>query len=386
MDYLSFLESKPLYYNKIDTKRFPTIYKKLRLDLKATTSIHIVGTNAKGSTGRFIASALHSAGYSVAHYSSPHILKFNERIWLNGADIDDIRLQVAHEKLLGLLDTQSADRLSYFEYTTLLFVVVATECDYAVVEAGLGGEHDATASLEYQLSIFTPIDLDHQALLGDTIEQIATTKLRSMAEVAIVSPQPHAITETIALQIAKEGDSKILKVENLLQKDDIITLLKVATKHELPEYMYDNLQLAAAALNYLNIEFNSNSFDTRLFGRLSKIGTDIYLDVGHNALAAQAIADEFKGKKINLIYNTLGDKEYEVILKILKPIIKEVLIIDIDDRRAVDTLALHGVLEHLNITYREFTNIAPDEKYLIFGSFSVAEAFLNRYRSFVDQN
>ncbi len=164
--------------------------------------IHIVGTNGKGSTGRFLATALIRSGKKTGHYTSPHIVRFNERIWINGTEIADDHLEAAHQKLLALLTSECADSLSYFEYTTLLAMMAFEECEYVVLEAGLGGEFDATNVFDKVLSIFTPIDFDHSAFLGNTIESIAGTKLRSMQTVALMGKQPHIETKIIARQIA----------------------------------------------------------------------------------------------------------------------------------------------------------------------------------------
>jgi len=120
MDVFEFLERKPLFYKKIDLNRMPNAYKLIKDKLNLTPIVHIVGTNGKGSTGRFLAHTLLKRGFSVGHYTSPHILKFNERIWINGRDISDDELQKVHLKLQKLLPKDVSETLSYFEYTTLL--------------------------------------------------------------------------------------------------------------------------------------------------------------------------------------------------------------------------------------------------------------------------
>ncbi len=171
-----FLEAKPLYYDKIDHERVHKAYAILKTKIRHPKTLHLVGTNGKGSTGRMVAHLAFKAGLLVGHYSSPHILKFNERIWLDGVDASDEILELAHQELFGLLGNAISDSLSYFEYTTLLAFVVFQTCDLMVLEAGLGGEFDATNVCDKELSILTPIGLDHQDFLGETIEEIATTK------------------------------------------------------------------------------------------------------------------------------------------------------------------------------------------------------------------
>lgn len=371
-----FLEVKPLYYDKIDYERMPRIYKKIQSSLPTPRIIHLIGTNGKGTTGRFLASALLNKGLKVGHYTSPHILKFNERIWLDGLDIADDFLEDTHKKLFDLLEQEDADVLSYFEYTTLLAMVAFAECEYVVLEAGLGGEYDATAVFPKELTLFTPIDFDHIAFLGESIENIATTKLNAMQKTAIIGLQKHSEVYEIALKIASQKDTKL----TFLKESDESFQTKISAISEamhLPKYLSDNLALAACALEKLGFEFHADDFkNSRLFGRLTQIAPNIMLDVGHNALAAQAIAKALEGQKITLIYNTYKDKDFKAILTVLKPIIQDVEIISVDDARIADRILLENTMQELKLTCEDYLGLKADKNYLVFGSFSVAETFL----------
>jgi len=374
-----FLAEKPLFYDVIDYERFPVAYREIEHFLPKPKIIHLVGTNGKGSTGRFLATALSRAGKRVGHYTSPHILRFNERIWIDGSEIDDEALETAHQKLLSMVERKSAEALSYFEYTTLLAMVAFAECDYVVLEAGLGGEHDATAVFPKALSIFTPIDFDHAAFLGTTIESIATTKLQSMQSIALLGKQNHSKVEHIARGIAEEKGCTLYTFTERLTPNSEKLAWHLATKNALSDYLRDNLMLAIEAYELLGFEASEALFDQNaLFGRLSRIDSNITLDVGHNALAAESIAQSFVGKKVTLIYNTYGDKDYREILSILKPIIESVEIIDVNEGRIVERTLLESALDALHIPYRPFQEIDHKQEYLVFGSFSVAEMFLKR--------
>ena len=381
-----FLEKKPLYYDKIDYERMPRIYQKIRSALPTPKIIHLIGTNGKGTTGRFLASALLNKGLKVGHYTSPHILKFNERIWLNGADISDEILENTHNKLLVLLEKSDAERLSYFEYTTLLAMVAFAECEYVVLEAGLGGEYDATAVFPKELTLFTPIDFDHIAFLGESIENIATTKLNAMQKTAIIGLQKHSEVYEIALKIASQKNTKL----TFLKESDESFQTKISAISEamhLPKYLSDNLALAACALEKLGFEFHADDFkNARLFGRLTQIAPNILLDVGHNALAAQAIAETLEGQKFTLIYNTYKDKDFKAILTLLKPIIQDVELLHpegtthVRNSRIVDQSLLVQTLQELKLTCKAYEAIQDDKNYLVFGSFSVAETFLKEWQ------
>lgn len=374
-----FLASKPLFYDVIDYERFPRAYRQIKHSLASPKIIHLVGTNGKGSTGRFLATALHRVGQKVGHYTSPHIVRFNERIWLDGSDVNDEELERAHQKLLDLLSKEIAESLSYFEYTTLLAMVVYEGCDYVVCEAGLGGEFDATAVFDKVLSIFTPIDFDHAAFLGTSIDSIASTKLRSMHSLALLGKQKHSGVESIARTIAEVKGCTLYTLMERLTPSIETMALRIATKNSLSDYLRDNLTLAMAAYEMLGYEATEALFDqSALFGRLSKIAPNITLDVGHNALAAESIAQNFGGKKVTLIYNTYADKDYREILSILAPIIESVEIIEVSEGRIVQRDLLEFVLDELHISYRSFEEINSNKEYLVFGSFSVAETFLKR--------
>jgi dihydrofolate synthase / folylpolyglutamate synthase len=375
----NFLSAKPLFYDVIDYERFPKAYREIEGALPTPKIIHLVGTNGKGSTGRFLATALNRAGKRVGHYTSPHILRFNERIWLDGFEASDEMLESAHQKLLTLLSDEDAEALSYFEYTTLLAMVVYVGCEYVVMEAGLGGEFDATAVFPKTLSIFTPIDYDHAAFLGTTIDSIATTKLRSMQRIALLGEQKHSEVETIAKAIAEAKGCELYTFTERLTPHIEEIALHLATKNALSDYLRNNLMLAMAAYEILGYKASEELFDqSALFGRLSRIAPNITLDVGHNPLAAREIARAYEGKKIILIYNTYGDKNYREILGILKPIIESVEIIEVNEGRIVAREDLEGGLDEMGIPYRSFEAIDTNKEYLVFGSFSVAETFLKR--------
>jgi dihydrofolate synthase / folylpolyglutamate synthase len=374
-----FLSSKPLFYDVIDYERFPEAYQEIKHLLPNPKIIHLVGTNGKGSTGRFLATALSRLGKKTGHYTSPHILRFNERIWLDGTEVSDEVLEGAHQKLLSLLSTPIAESLSYFEYTTLLAMVVYEGCEYVVMEAGLGGEYDATAVFDKTLSIFTPIDFDHAAFLGTTIESIAATKLRSMQHTALLGEQKHAEVESIARHITEAKGCELYTLAERLTPPIEEIALHLATKNGLSNYLRDNLMLAMAAYEMLGYEATEALFDqSALFGRLSKIAPNITLDVGHNALAAESIAKAYTGQKVTLIYNTYADKDYREILSILKPIIESVEIIEVSEGRIVERHLLESFLREAEIPFRAFDTLHEDKEYLVFGSFSVAETFLKR--------
>lgn len=372
-----FLEDKPLYYKEIDHERVHNAYGMLKPHIRQPRTIHVVGTNGKGSTGRMIAHFAYKNGLTVGHFSSPHILKFNERIWLNGSDSRDEVLEKAHQKLFTILGKEMSEELSYFEYTTLLAFVVFEHCDLMVLEAGLGGEFDATNVCDKALSVITPIGIDHQDFLGESIEEIAGTKIRSIQKQMLLAPQVYDEVVEVAKEVALEKGAKLhlsLCLSHRMRELEVI-----AQEKSWGDYLIDNACVALQALDILAISYDVNDLRSlELFGRFYPLTEKLRIDVGHNPLAAKSIVKALE-EKVVLIYNSLDDKDYEAVLQTLKPKVKRVEIIPIDSQRATTLSEIEKALEKVGISYGYFeSKIDKDEHYLVFGSFYVVEEFLNK--------
>lgn len=362
-----FLEHKTLYYDKIELQTMQKSWEILSSYIKLPFVVHIIGTNGKGTTGRFLANYLVKIGKKTLHYSSPHILKFNERIWINGKDSTDFELEITHQKLQKILNQELLDKLTYFEYTTLLALLFATDFDFLIFEAGLGGEFDATSVIERNLSLVTTIDFDHQAFLGNSIREIASTKLRSCKNDLIIGHQIHEEVYNVANELFES--QKIFYFDKNLEIPIFLNL---------PIYLQNNLRLSCAALNYLGISIDFAKFlDTPIRGRFEKIAPNIIIDVGHNPLAANEISKALSNRKINLIYGSYKDKDYEQILTILKPNISKLYAIEVaNDERIENPQKIIQTAKILGIQAEKFDQINSDEEYLVFGSFKVVEQFL----------
>jgi len=373
-----FLEEKPLYYKEIDHQRVHQAYARIKPHLQQPRIIHLVGTNGKGSTGRMIATLLHQSGVRVGHFSSPHIVRFNERIWVEGEESSDDLLEAGHQRLYRLLGASMSEALSYFEYTTLLALVVMERLEVIVLEAGLGGEYDATNVVSKELSVITPIGLDHQAFLGEDIASIATTKLRSIQTKALLAKQPYPEVYTLAKTLAQEHPSiELYAIER--ERQEIVAL---GRELGWANYLIDNAHVAVRALELLGLPHRiADLSKVQLFGRFYPYAKNVRMDVGHNLLAVEAICRALKEhypQGVVLVYNTLDDKPYTAILKQLKPHLKRVEIIAIESERAVALSDLEATLKALEIPFRMFHNIEKYDNYLVFGSFYVVEAFLKQ--------
>lgn len=378
-DLFEFLSKKPLYYDEIDYTRFPRAFEAIKGFFDIPKIVHIIGTNGKGSTGRFLALMLRANGRRVGHYTSPHIFSFAERFWLDGRLASDNELQKAHEKILHFFALAKCehfiDELSYFEWATLLACELFRGFDEIVCEAGLGGEFDATNALPKKLSIFTPIGLDHTAFLGDSLEQIATTKLNAMSDEAIISPF-FACMDT-AKSVAKGKNTTLI----IAPKSAKMRASKIYLKGK-SEFLKQNFALALCALRHLKGRWDRGvlaktlPFDLR--GRMEKIAKNITLDVGHNEHGARAICKSLSTKKVKLIYNCFADKDARAILSIFKEHISEVLVFEYkSEQRALANIT--DIAKDLGIKCSIFEkNMLKDKSsdFLVFGSFMLVENFI----------
>ncbi|WP_120851109.1 bifunctional folylpolyglutamate synthase/dihydrofolate synthase [Helicobacter pylori] len=376
----AFLETKPKEYHKFDPSRFIQIYKDFKnafFEIQAKV-IHVVGTNGKGSTGRFLTLLLADQNFKVLHFTSPHVFEFRERFYLNGSVVKESVLENAHQQLQSHAFSSAC---SYFEYATLLAVMLAKDCDYLVLEAGLGGEFDSTNALEKTLSVFTPIDYDHREFLGDSLESIATTKLKAMGSLNIIAPQQELVLN-IAQKIAKEKHAQLIVVQNEISQE----VKAYIERYHLAHFLAMNLEVALKAFETLlpcnKQEVLKNLKPLNLIGRCELLSPNILIDVGHNPHSAKALKEEIKrvfNAPIVLIYNCYQDKDAFLVLEILKPVVKKVLILELHNERIIQLEKLERILEALGLEHALFEELKENENYLVYGSFLVANAFYERY-------
>ena len=376
----TFLSQKPLYYAKIDYTRMPRAYESIKGHVLIPPIIHVVGTNGKGTTGRFLSLMLKQCGFRVGHYTSPHVFEFNERIWIDGKPIDSRSLESLYVELSSMLSEEFLKELSYFEYTTFLAALAFRDCDMIVMEAGLGGEYDATNVFEKRLSIITPIGMDHEALLGDSIFEIATTKLNSINKTTVLATQRYDEVVNVAKDIASKQGVELLHVKDLLSEEVENDIKSYCKKYKYPSFFEQNLSTAYVASKTLGVEVDfTNLVPIDILGRCYRYNSNVIVDCGHNELAALALSEQFDKKSKILVYNSYADKNFAKILEILKPIVKRVEIIEVkDDDRIVDIKQLQDTISLAGLKWSIFESTCKDEDYLVFGSFKVVETFLGR--------
>jgi len=295
-------------------------------------SIHVAGTNGKGSTAAFVERILREAGYKTGLYTSPHLVSFNERIQVNGEKISDELLV----KLVGEAKQEMEDcgiSLTYFEFITAMAFkhFALSKVDFAVVEVGMGGRLDATNVLLPLVSVITNVEREHEAHLGDTQEEIAAEKAGVIKKhVPVVTAEWKKHVLDVFKEKAVEKESQLLVV-----KDPYAGKLIV-----LGSFQRWNAALAVASVKELQkqgIELDETAIVKGLAkaewpGRFQIVQTNptLVLDCAHNPACCKVLAtafnEMFPGKKALLVFGTSSDKKVGKMAGFLAPIAKKVFV------------------------------------------------------------
>jgi dihydrofolate synthase/folylpolyglutamate synthase len=300
--------------------------------------ITVAGTNGKGSTVAVLEALLSECNHRVGAYTSPHFLRFNERIRVGGREASDEQIVAAFEKIEESRDEVS---LTYFEFATLaaLLVFQELECDVLVLEVGLGGRLDAVNILDASVAVITSIDLDHQGWLGDSREEIAPEKagiVRSGRPVVIADPAPPetlvaSVLELGADPVMKLGDEFSLRALGVTAWEGSLSRINGEAR-ELPEMktgalLPENILAALQATLLLGIEFSDAQLAAALereppTGRRQRreIGGRVYLlDVAHNPASIDSLLEYIditncNGRKI-AIFSPMSDKDLDGMIR-----------------------------------------------------------------------
>lgn len=305
---------------KKDLTNTLVLSKELNFPEKKFTSIHVGGTNGKGSTSHMLASILQEAGYKVGLYTSPHLKNFTERIKINGAEISEKKVSSFIEQHKGFLETQ---RLSFFEMTVgLAFDYFAEEkVDIAIIEVGLGGRLDSTNIITPEVSVITNISLDHTQFLGETLPEIAFEKAGIIKnKIPVVIGEEQEAVKSVFIAKADDCNAPIYFAsdDNKSYKTDL-----------LGDYQQKNTKTAVTAIKQLtgfkvsteNIEKGLLNVvkNTNLKGRwqILQENPKVICDTAHNKDGLSIVLNQLKKgtfKKIHFVLGVVSDKKLEEVL------------------------------------------------------------------------
>ena len=338
-------------------------------------SIHVAGTNGKGSVASALATIFQLAGYKVGLYTSPHLVHFNERICVDGKPISNDRVVAAYEAVRSV--HQGDREPTFFEFSTAMAFheFGHRQVDWAIVETGMGGRLDATNVITPGVSIITNISLEHQAYLGKTIARITGEKA------GIIKPGIPVITgvsqqsaeSTIRKQAAtKHAPVYCLGKEFKIRRDPGAetftyhgvkeTIRKNMRTGLLGRYQIENAALTMAACEILDLnktvrlpiaDIRKGLLENRWPGRLEILSEapTVLLDGAHNMAAvrplAQFLSERFAGRYITLVSGILDDKAYPEMLARLLPLCGRVILTQPKIDRSLPPEALREVAEKI---------------------------------------
>ncbi len=298
--------------------------------------IHVAGTNGKGSTCAMIDSIARATGTRTGLFTSPHLIDYRERIQVNGEHIPEENCAAMLTELRSICESFE-HHPTFFEITLAVAMrwFRSRHCELIVLETGMGGRLDATTAVPADVCVITPIGMDHQQWLGDTLSDIAREKagifLEGIPAVSLPQePEAHAVLE-------KEAN------ERRTPLDFIQEALFGYTPAIPGAHQRWNAALAVEALHLARFRLNSDIIREGLNhvswpGRFERIRPDLILDGAHNPHAAESLAntwqEEFPGKKATLIFGAVAAKDIAGILKHLCPIAERILFCPVDSPRS----------------------------------------------------
>jgi len=341
---------------------------------RAYPIIHITGTNGKTSTSRIAESILRAYGLRTGLLTSPHLVRFNERIMIDGVPITDEALVSNWEDVrpyLEIVDAELQEQgkapLTFFEaLTALAFAAFAdAPVDVAVIEVGMGGEWDSTNVGDGQVAVFTPISLDHTKQLGNTVREIARTKsgiIKPSADVVTSAQAPEAMTELeeaarlTESTLAAQPQAFDVVSTQVAVGGQLVTVRGRAATYEdvfLPLYGDHQAQNAAVAVaavetflgrgtQPLKTDLVEEGFATATSpGRLQLIGVEptILVDAAHNPAGAATLSDAlrryFDFDELTFVVGSLGDKDARGVIRALTPVATQFFVTEPASDRAL---------------------------------------------------
>ena len=317
---------------------------------KRFRAIHVAGTNGKGAVCALLEAALRTA--PVGRYTSPHLVRINERFFLNGEPIGDATLEAVAGRVHRAIGRSARPELrdvTFFEALTAVAFELYAEAGVGrvVLECGLGGRLDATNVCEPELCVITRIGLDHCDWLGDTIERIAAEKAGIVKPgVPVVLGENVPSVRAVVEARAREVGAPFFYAPDLASEADIPAAFPLAGR-----FNRENAVTAIAALEVLSgapgrADLLSPSAFSRVIwpGRFQSVGPYL-VDGAHNPPAARALAaalDEVlpAGTKLDLVFGACGDKDVDEVLRILRPYVRRGYAVRTANPRALEPAAL----------------------------------------------
>ena len=369
---------------KLGLDRIKYICKELGDPQNSYKCIHVAGTNGKGSVCRFLQSILTTGGYKTGVYTSPHLQRFSERFIIDNKEISESDVVLLANKIKPIIDEMSKkdNTPTFFEIVTAIAFLYFKEkkVDYAVIEVGLGGRFDATNVIEPLLSIITNVTLEHQDILGHTIEDISYEKAGVIKNKIPVITAAKNSALNIIKQVAngKNAPIKIIYETSWKKNKGGVNWQEFLISGSLKEYNVkttllgehqgENIALTIAAIEklqmigmYLTDETIIQGIEKAVNpGRMEIVGFEplIILDGAHNVDGAhylkKTLDDDFVYNKLIIVLGILSDKNVKEMLEIMAPIGDIIVATKSQNKRSTEPTKLIEMIQKLNLKNQIF--------------------------------
>nr|WP_115555514.1 bifunctional tetrahydrofolate synthase/dihydrofolate synthase [Xanthomonas campestris] len=406
-DWLAYIEQQHPQNIAMGLERVREVAARLQIEAPATHVIVVGGTNGKGSTVAFIEAIGRAAGWKVGAYTSPHLLRYNERVRIDGVEASDAQLVAA---FVAVEAARGDTALTYFEFGTLaaLWLLQRSELELAVLEIGLGGRLDAVNIIDADVAVITTVDIDHTDWLGEDREAIGAEKagiIRGWKPVVLGEIDPPSSVLRRAYQLGanaiRAGSDYFhepIDAQHWRWRDVAQTLELPMPALQAPVQLA-NAAAAIAALQALPVEVPATAWAqgvaaAQLPGRLQRIardGVELMLDVGHNPQAARALAQALgtatPAGTTFALYAALADKDVHGVVEALTGCVDQWALAGLEGARGQSAEALRARLQgtaaaqaacHGDVADALRAVLAgaqPGDRVLVFGSFhTVADA------------
>ena len=382
METLEYIHSVKWQGSKPGLERTRELLAALGNPEKLLKFVHIAGTNGKGSTAACIASILRSAGYRTGLYTSPFILRFNERMQVDGEDISDEELERFTDEIRPYADTMK-DPPTEFEIITALAMkfFLYKNCDIVVLEVGMGGELDSTNVIGTpEVAVITTINYDHVKELGPTLRDIAKAKAGIIkgGDVVVYGGKPEV--EDVFINVCAERKARLLKADFDRITSEAFSLDGVKMQIEpygeialslIGDFQPKNAMVAVTAVEILrgkgyaigDGDIKAGLAAVHWPGRFEILGRCpvFIVDGAHNPQGMEAAASSlrryFGGQKICFIVGVLADKDVDSMMGHIAPLAKEFFAVEPDSPRALETKALSAALSRYGMPIYAFDDI-----------------------------
>ncbi|MCC8668912.1 bifunctional tetrahydrofolate synthase/dihydrofolate synthase [Xanthomonas arboricola] len=417
-DWLAYIEQQHPQNIAMGLERVREVAAWLQIEAPATHVIVVGGTNGKGSTVAFIEAIAQAAGWKVGSYTSPHLLRYNERVRIDGNEAGDAQLVDAFAAVEA---ARGQTALTYFEYGTLaaLWLLQRSGLDLAVLEIGLGGRLDAVNIIDSDVAVITTVDIDHTDWLGEDREAIGTEKagiIRAWKPVVLGEIDPPSSVLRRAYQLGanaiRAGSDYFFEPIEAQHPDapqwrwrDVAVTLELPMPALQAPVQLANAAAAIAALQALPVELPDAAWaqgiaNARVAGRLQRSdidGVQVLLDVGHNPQAARALADALGAQAhtgtTHAIYAALADKDVLGVVEAVAAQVDHWALAGLDGARGQSAQALQARLQgsaaaqaacHGDVAgalRAVLAQASPGDRVLVFGSFHTVADALSALRS-----